>query len=142
METSAVRRRVTETIERARRTAAERRASTEAASRDYSSFLDTVAVPLFRQIAGALKAEGHLFAVNTPGRVVRLASEKHGEDFIELSLDTSGDAPTVLLHTSRMRGRHQLVDAERPIGTGSIAELSEDLLLEIIMKELEPFVEK
>src|SRR5581483_9528919 len=64
METSIVRNRLRDTIERAKRTAAERRAAAEAASRDYGAFLQEVAIPLFRQVAGALKAANYPFTVN------------------------------------------------------------------------------
>ena len=48
---------------------------------------------MFRQVASALKAEGHHFTVFTPGGGVRLMSDKSSDDFIELSLDTSGEQP-------------------------------------------------
>lgn len=141
METSAVRRRLTDTIERAKRTAAQRRTASDEASHEYSAFLSEVAVPLFRQLAGALKASGYPFSVNTPSGSVRLVSEKHPEDFIEISLDTTGDEPAVSMHTSHVRGR-RIIEAERPIGKGPLRDLSEELLLDVVLKELEPFVEK
>ncbi len=52
-------------------------------------------MPLFRQVANVLKAEGYQFTVFTPGGSVRLMSERNAEDYIELSLDTSGDEPLV-----------------------------------------------
>ena len=54
METSAVRQRVTHLIERAKRSASERRARNDEAGRAYDRFLEQIAIPLFRQIAGAL----------------------------------------------------------------------------------------
>ena len=91
MEVSEVRKQVLAAIERARRTAAEQRARADEAERNYPAFLSRIAVPMFRQVAGALKAEGYHFTVFTPGSSVRLMSGKDSEDFIELSLDTSGD---------------------------------------------------
>jgi hypothetical protein len=141
METSVLRKRLTETIEAARRTAAERRARADAASRDYSQFLDTVAVPLFRQIANVLKASGYSFTVFTPSGSVRLMSDKASEDYIELSLDTSADEPMVLGKSSRARGR-RVIESERAIAEQTVANLTEDHVLNYVLKELEPFVER
>ena len=76
MEISVVRKRVTETIDAAKRTAAERRARADEAARAYSQFLDTIAVPLFRQVADALKASSYPFTVFTPCGAVRLMSDR------------------------------------------------------------------
>jgi DNA-binding transcriptional ArsR family regulator len=141
MEVSEVRRRVAETIDRARHAAADRRARTDEASRAYAAFLDEVAVPLMRQIANILKAEGYAFSVFTPGGGVRLMSDKSADDFIELSLDTSGAEPSVTAHVRRTRGR-RVIDAERAIHSGPVAAISEGQLLDVLLRELEPFVEK
>jgi hypothetical protein len=141
METSEVRRRVQETIERAKRAAAERRIRSDEAAREYAAFLDDIAVPLFRQLAGALKASGYPFNVFTPGGSVRLMSERSAEDFIELSLDTAGDEPMVISHTHRARGR-RVVESEQPVAQGPVRNLTEDHLLNFMSKELEPFLEK
>src|SRR5215211_954243 len=105
MEISDVRRRLTATIERAKRNAAERRARNDASAREYGAFLDRIAVPLFRQVANVLKTEGYAFRVFTPTGSVRLMSEAHAEDYIEVALDTSGDRPMVIGSTSISRGR-------------------------------------
>jgi len=141
METSIVRNRLRDAIERAKRGAAERRAAADAAARDYSGFLQDRAIPLFRQLGNALKVAGYPFTVNTPADSVSLVSERAASDSIELSLDTSGDEPHVTLRTSRSRGR-RLFESERPVGKGPIADLSEELLLDVLLKELEPFVDK
>ena len=141
MEISLVRKRVIDAIDRAKRSAAARRTAADEAAREYSTFLADVAVPMFRQVAGVLKASGYPFTVNTPGGSVRLLSEKVQEDFIELSLDTSGDEPHVMFHTSRARGR-RVFESERPIGKGPIGEITDELLLEILTKEIEPFVDR
>ena len=141
MEISDVRRRVTETVERAKRAAAARRTRTDQAARDYSAFLETLAVPLFRQVANALKVQGFPFVVFTPSGSVRLASERAGEDYIELYLDASGDEPAVFGHSRRARGR-RIVENEGPIGTGPIGQLTEAQVLDYVLRELEPLVEK
>ena len=141
METSTVRKRVNDAIELARREAGERRSRTDQAARDYALFLKEVATPLFRQVGDSLKAGGFNFTVFTPSGAVRLMSDRSQEDFIELSLDTTGDRPTVLMHTSRARGR-RVIDTERPIDADTVAGINDAQLLDELIKELRPFVEK
>jgi hypothetical protein len=141
MEVSTVRRRLQETIERARRAAAERRHRTDEAAKEYDLFLEQVAVPVFKQVAGSLKASGYSFGVMTPGGSVRLTSEKTADDYIELTLDTSGDEPAVMGHSRHSRGR-RVREVERPIGAGPVSALTEEQVLNFLMVELEPFVEK
>jgi hypothetical protein len=141
VETSIVRQRLIQTIDRAKRAAAARRERGDEAARAYERFLSERAIPLFRQIAGALKASGHPFSIVTPAGSVRLASDRSGEDFIELSLDTSGERPLVMAHTSRTRGR-RTIESEAPVSDREVDEISEDDLLTFVMRELEPFVER
>ena len=141
METSVLRKRLADTVEAAKRTAAERRARADAAARDYSQFLDLVAVPLFRQVANVLKASGYSFTVFTPTGSVRLMSDKASEDYIELSLDTSADQPMVMGRSSHARGR-RVIENERAIAEQTVANLTEDHVLNYLLKELEPFVER
>jgi hypothetical protein len=141
MEISDVRKRLHEAMARARQRSADRRARADAAGRAFDKFLAAVAVPLFRQIANVLRADGYPYSVSTPAGSVRLMSDKGAEDFIELSLDTASDAPRVLARVSRSHGR-RVVDAERVIATGDPESVSEEQLLEFLLKELEPFVER
>src|SRR5687767_12293076 len=104
MEVSDVRKRVLVTIDKAKRSAVEERSLSDAAAREFQPFLDRIAVPLFRQVAAVLKAEGRVFQVFTPGGSVRLMSERGSEDYIELSLDSSGATPMVLGRSRRNRG--------------------------------------
>jgi len=139
MEISDVRRGVRETIDRARRRAAERRKRNDEAALQFERFLNTIAVPLFKQIANVLKTEGYPFTVFTPSGGVRLMSDRSTADFVELTLDTGGDAPQVVAHISRSRGR-RTVDAEELVGDP--AAIAEEDLLAFIAGVLEPFVEK
>jgi GAF domain-containing protein len=139
MEISLVRKRLSDTLERARRQAAERRARSDQASRDFDLFLQKIAVPLFRQVANALKAEGYAFTVFTPSGSVRLMSDRSASDFVELTLDTSDNPPRVIGQVSRERGR-RVLDTERAIGAPDA--LTEEQLLDFLMKELEAFVER
>lgn len=141
MEISQVRKRVHDAMERAKRRSAERRVRTDLASRAYETFLATIAVPLVRQIAAVLKAEGYQFSVFTPSGSVRLMSDRSAEDFIEITLDASGDAPVVVGHVSRSRGRRG-VDEQRAVAGGNPEQITEEELLAFLMKEIEPFVER
>jgi hypothetical protein len=141
MQTGVVRQRVNAVIEAARRDAAERRSRNDEAARAYERFLDKVAIPLFRQVADALKASHFPFTVFTPGGSVRLMSDKNPEDFIEIALDTSGPHPSVMGHTSRARGR-RVIESERPIADQSVPELTDEHVLAYLMTELRPFVER
>jgi hypothetical protein len=139
MEISIVRRRLTETIERAKKQAAERRGRSDQASRDFDVFLQKIGVPLFRQLANALKAEGYAFTVFTPSGSVRLMSDRSASDYIELTLETSDNPPCVMGRVSRTRGQ-RVLDAEYAVGTPD--SLTEDQLLDFLLKELEAFVER
>ena len=139
MEVSDLRKRLNETVERAKRRAAERRVRGDQAARAYDHFLEHTAVPLFRQIANVLRADSYLFNVFTPSGSVRLMSDRHAEDYIEILLDASGEQPSVVGHASRGRGR-RVDESERDLGDP--ASLSEEDLLAFVLKELEPFVER
>ena len=137
MEIAAVRQRILVTIDRAKQRDAARRTRTDEAARAYSTFLDTIAVPLFRQIANVLRAEGYPFGVFTPSGSVKLVSDRTAEDSIEIRLDTTGDEPRVIGHTTRSRGG-RVIESERPVGHP--ATLTEGDLLDFLMKELETLV--
>jgi hypothetical protein len=141
MEISDVRRRLTATIEAAKRRVAERRARSDESARDFGVFLERIAVPLFRQVANVLKAEGYAFRVFTPSGSVRLMSEAHSEDYVEMSLDATGEVPIVMGSTSLGRGR-RVIESERPVGTVPIRELTEEDVLSFLLTELGPFVDR
>jgi len=139
MEISAVRQQILQTIDRAKQQAAARRARADEAALAFGPFLDTVAVPLVRQVAQVLRAEGHLFTVFTPSGSVRLMSDRSTDDFIELFLDTSGERPQVVGRTRRSRG-HRVLESEDALGVPS--SLTEEDVLTFLLKSLESFVEK
>jgi hypothetical protein len=139
MEIADVRKRLVQTIERAKRQAAERRTRTDEAARAFDTFLSTIAVPLFKQVANALRPDAYLFNVFTPSGSVRLMSDRGAEDYIELSFDPGGEVPQVIGHTSRNRGR-RVIESERALGGPGV--LTEEDVLEFLLKELEPFVER
>jgi hypothetical protein len=139
MEISDIKRRVVETIERARRQSAERRSRHDEAARQYETFLEQTAVPIFKQVSNVLRVENFLFTVFTPGGSVRLMSDRSTEDYIELVLDTTADEPVVTGHTSRSRGR-RVVESEEPIGPP--ATLTEADVLAFVLKALAPLVDR
>ena len=141
MEISDVRKRVLRTVDEAKRRAAARRTRIDQAEAEYAVFLDRVAVPIVRQVANVLRAEGFAFSVSTPAGAVRLMSDRSAEDYMELSLDTSGSEPRVVGHSSRGRGR-RVVETELPLGADrAIPDLTEEDVLEFLLKSLEPLVE-
>src|SRR3954465_3667861 len=101
MEISEVRKRVRDVIEHARHHDERRRERNDEAKRAFQRFLETVAVPLVRQVTAVLRAEGHLFTIFTPAAGVRMMSDRRSTDFVEMTLDTSGRVPPIVGHTSR-----------------------------------------
>ena len=123
------------------RTAA-RRARVDAAGSDYERFLLEIATPLCRMLGTVLKAEGYPFQVHTPAGALRLASEKSENDFIELLLDTMDEPAVVVGRVSRGWG-HKVMTHERPIREGArIEHLTEEDVLEFLLSEIEPFVQR
>ena len=142
MEPSDVRRGVRQVIDQARKRTAARRAAADQASRAFESFLPNVATPVFKLFASVIKAEGYPFAVHTPGGGLRLASERAADDYIELALDTTLEPPTVVARVNRGRGSRLITD-ERPVREGATIEsLTEKDVLEFLLREIAPFLEK
>lgn len=142
MEVSHVRNRLRSAIASARGRAQERRRLNAEAERAFDSFLE-MATPLFKQTANALKVEaGVAFSVFTPERALRLASDRTRDDFIELTLDTTGDIPRVVGRISYGRGS-RTVDDERTVKEGATpGEIGEDELLTFLLDALQPWLER
>lgn len=142
METADVRKRITDTIARAKREATARRARNAEVGPIYERFLEGVAVPLMQQVSSVLKAEKYAFALQTPAGTVRLASERSPEDFLEVRLDTSGQVPQVVVHVERVRGRETSVD-DRPVRPGVLTEhLTDADLLDVVSDALGVLVDR
>jgi hypothetical protein len=141
MEVADVRKAVLDAMARARQRAADRRARADASARSFESLLSHVVAPLLKQIAGVLRAENYPSTVSTPAGIVRLSSDKNADDFIEIFLDTNGETPRVAARTSWRRGR-QVIVREQPIGSGDPETIGERTLLDFLLTELEPFVER
>jgi hypothetical protein len=142
MEVSEVRKRILDTLARAKSEAATRRARNAEVATAYERFLETVAAPLVHQVASILKVEKFQFAVHTPAGAVRLVSERSPEDFVEIRLDTSGQVPQVVAHVERVRGRETLVE-DRLIRPGVLVEhLTDQDVLDAVSDTLTGLVEK
>jgi hypothetical protein len=129
-------------MDSARERAQHRRERAADAQRAYETFLSDVATPVARQLANAMKAEGYAFTVFTPGAGLRLASDRGRDDFVELSLETSGDTPQVIGRVRHQRGS-RTVDEEMPLKRGAgPADISEDEVLDFFLGALEPWLER
>jgi len=142
VEVSHVRRRLSAAIDRARKGSQERRERVAAAERAYDTFLADVAVPVTRMLASALKADGYPFTVNTPGGSVRLASDKGRDDYIEFALSADSNPPEVLGIIRYARGS-RTVSEERAVKPGAPPQdITEDDVLEFLLKAIEPWLER
>jgi hypothetical protein len=142
LEVSQVRKQVKAAIDASRERAQQRRQRSGEAERAFAVFLEEIATPVARQVAGALKAEGYGFTVGTPGGGLRLAAERGRDDFIDIALDTSADRPQVVGRISYSRGSRTL-DEERPIKPGAAPDsLTEQDVLEFFLGALEPWLER
>ena len=142
IEISELRKRLRNAIEERRRTTVARRAALDEAARAYTELLETTATPLVRQLANALRAEGHNFTVFTPNGGLRMALAKSADDYIEFALDTSQDEPFAALRVNRTRGR-RVVQHERAVKERTpVDQLDEEDVLQALLEEIAPFVER
>lgn len=129
-------------IAAARERSQEHRQRVAEAEKAFAAFLENVATPVTRQVAGVLKAEGQTFTVFTPGGGLRLASDRSRDDFIEIGLDTTGPRPQVVGRVSHTRGS-RTIDEERPIKAGASPDaIGEDDVLDFLLGALEPWLER
>jgi len=142
IEMGDVTKRVRQAIERARRDAGVRRKEADRATALYGEFLEGSAAQVFRQVAAVLRAEGYPFQVFTPAGSVRLASDRSGEDFVELELDTTRHPVALIGRTSYARGRRTM-SHERVVHEGpDLDRLGPDDVLAFLLDEITPFVER
>lgn len=142
IETSELRKRLRHAIEERRHRTAARRTKLDEAAVAYTELLEVTATPLVQKLANALHAEGHHFTVFTPNGGLRMALAKSGDDFIEFALDTSQDEPFAALRVNRTRGR-RVVQHERPVKARTpVDRLSEEDVLQALLEEIAPFVER
>jgi hypothetical protein len=141
-ELADIRRRVRHRIDQAQRTRADRRRQIDAAQAAYDRFLVGMAVPIFQKFAISTKAEGYQFNLLTPERAVRLVSEGHSQDAIELELDVSRTPAGVIGRWQMAHGR-DLVTAERLLGDGvPVERLTEEDVLSFLIDAFGQMVER
>ena len=158
MDTGEVNKRLKIATERARAHAADRRQKDAEATKAYETFLDRVATPLMKQLASALKAEGHGFTLFTPAGNPRLASDRQRDDFIELALERGDSAAAdgavedaalgdtalqVVGRVSHVRGSRTLTWTQ-PVKAGNSApgSLTDEQLLSFLLDALRPWIER
>jgi hypothetical protein len=142
LEVSHVNKRVRSAIDLAKARAQSRRETAALADKAYGLFLETLAIPVTRQVANALKVAGIGFTVETPGGGLRLSADRGRDDFIEFVLDSSGDVPQAAGRISLSRGSRTL-DEVLPVKAGTpIDELTEEDVLEFLIAALEPWLER
>ncbi len=147
MDTGEVNKRLQIATEQARAHAAERRHKDADITKAYEAFLEKVGTPLMKQLASALKADGHGFTLFTPAGGPRLASDRQRDDFIELGLERGdtgrGDtALQVVGHISHVRGSRTLTQTV-PVRPGVLpGSLTEEHLLSFLLDALRPWIER
>ena len=108
----------------------------------YRTLLESTATPLVQMLVNTLRAEGYSFTVFTPNGGLRMAPSRSADDFIEFALETSQGDPFVALRVSRTRGR-RVIQHERPVKDRTpVDALSEEDVLQALLDELGPFVER
>jgi len=142
VEVSEVRRRLEQASDQAKGRAKARRERNASAESAYATFLAVVAVPLARQVAGVLKAQGHAFTVFTPGNSVRVAHDRGRDDFVEIGLETDGQAPQVVGRTSYTRGSRTVVDVQPVATDADPARVTDADLLEFFAQAVAPWLER
>lgn len=141
MEPSDIRKHVLHALEHARREAAAHREEAREATRAFEALLPAASAT-WRVAANVLKAEGHAFKLHSPAGVLRFASDRSAEDFVEVTLDTGRRPVAVVGRTGLSRG-HRVIDRETVIAQGDqILALTDEALLRFLLTELEPFIER
>lgn len=137
METGELRRQINLALERSKRESVERRAANDRAAEAYATFLADIAVPFVRQVVSILRADKHAVTAFTPAGSARVSSDRAAEDFVEIALDESGDAPHVVVRTSVQRGRAGVIASAREVAPRkSIASLTDQDLADVFVPEL------
>ena len=143
MDISELRKRLGRAIDDAKKEAASRRVIVDEARTAYAGFLENIAVPMLRQTAAILKANGQVYEVHTPSDTARLVAEKSPHTFVEIELDLSGDHPDVLGRLSLARGRQGQIVEERPIARDrDVSKLTEEDFAAFLVKEVPKLIVK
>ena len=140
MDVSEIRKQILRALDNARKDAEARRQAADQAKGEYETFLNDIAVPLFRQAATVLRALGYEFTVNTPAGSVRLQSGS-AQEYVELELEASGGPVQVITRTAVMRGRSGPLVEERPLaGHKPIGSLTDEDVATFLTTEIPKLV--
>jgi hypothetical protein len=138
MDVAALRKRILRELDRpgaVKATAGDRRATGDTARQQFARLLDTTIVPLLKQSADILKAEGALCRLHTPSDMVKLAFERSPEDFVEIMLDTA--MPPHVIGRSSVRKKGGTLVEDRIIGVGKeIDEINDEDVVGYLLPEL------
>ena len=92
-----------------------------------------------RDAFDALAATDAVFA---PAEGVRLVSDRHGEDFLEVWLDTALDPPQVATRVNRIRGRNVTTTEGQLRADAPIGALADEDVLAFLLANIGPLVER
>jgi hypothetical protein len=138
MDVAALRKRILRELERpgaVKPTNAERRASGDTARQQFARLLDTTIVPLLKQTADILRAEGTLCRLHTPSDTAQLAFDRSPEDFIEFMLDTA--TPPHVIGRSSARRKGGTIVEDRIVGVGrEVDEITDEDVVAYLLPEL------
>jgi hypothetical protein len=129
-------------IEAARTRAQARRTAAASADKTFALFLETVATPVTRQVANALRVAGIGFTVGTPGGGLRLAADRGRDDYVEFLLDASGDVPHAAARVSVSRGSRTIDEIRLLKPDTAIEDLTDEDVLEFLVGALAPWLER
>jgi hypothetical protein len=142
MDVSDLRKRIMRALDDARKDATTKRTAVDAARADFATFLSATAVPLVRQAAQVLRAEGHQFSVETPADSVRLVNDHASDTYLEVALEV-GDRPRVVGRVSVTRGRRGVLLEERELAPSTpVAGVEEDDVAKFLVSEVAKLVLK
>jgi hypothetical protein len=129
-------------IEQAKRRAADRRAVADEAARLWAERLPEAVVPGFHAVLNVLSGDGFKFSLSTPGETARLSPDRSSAEFVEVALDTNRELPAVIVRSTRGRG-NRTIESERVVAEGpEIAELTQDVVIGVLIEEIVPFIER
>lgn len=138
MDVAALRKRILRELDRpgaVKPSPADRRASGDTARQQFARLLDTTIVPLLKQTADILKAEGALCQLHTPSDMVKLAFDRSPEDFVEIMLDTA--MPPHVIGRSSVRRKGGTLVEDRIIGVGKeVEEINDEDVVGYLLPEL------
>jgi len=143
IETADLRKRIRQVIDEAKQVAATHRADAARGAASFEPFAAAVAAPVFRAVAGVLKAEGFPFHVATPAGAVRLEPERGGaDDAIELRLDTARYPVAVVGRVQFTHGRHVEEDEQILCEVHELEQVTADQVLGFVLRALPLFVRR